>query len=440
MEAYGKALATIESVDDDDLIYGPNGGFTAVLSTPSVDRDGDSLLRDEWVELPEHCTLDMDHGMTVATTIGSFTPYWGDDGSLMMRAAFSSIERAQEARTLVKEGHVRDVSVAFMTDKTKKSGEPRRELLNAGIVGVGSNRDAKIMDSKSFTPAESPLDSEALDRRAQEIPTERAIAEVMKAVLDGTITIKESQWLIAEINFKAPKPYGDVHYADPEEGKYPIDTVAHIRAALSYIGMPRNRAALGSHLAHVEAAIHAAARAHGINVHEGRSVEAAEEKSVGSVYIDVIPRLVGTKAPMGTGDNPALTQAIHDAAVHLGAACYPLQPDDEDPTGATDGANKDVTEVETEEVEAETKDTPEEEVIETIPDDSPLGQWLAQFEKRLSEKLIGTKEPAELPADEAAAASEEEPAPADTKAAEDAADDVTRMAELMRMQLALRDK
>lgn len=38
------------------------------------------------------------------------------------------------------------------------------------------------------------------------------------------------------------KPYGDVKYADPKNGKYPIDTEEHIRAAWSYINMPKNAA------------------------------------------------------------------------------------------------------------------------------------------------------------------------------------------------------
>lgn len=34
--------------------------------------------------------------------------------------------------------------------------------------------------------------------------------------------------------------YGDVQFADPVNDKYPIDTEEHIRAAWSYIHMPRN--------------------------------------------------------------------------------------------------------------------------------------------------------------------------------------------------------
>ncbi|MCA9858568.1 MAG: hypothetical protein KC438_02555 [Thermomicrobiales bacterium] len=34
--------------------------------------------------------------------------------------------------------------------------------------------------------------------------------------------------------------YGDVAFADPTNNKYPIDTEEHVRAAWSYIHMPRN--------------------------------------------------------------------------------------------------------------------------------------------------------------------------------------------------------
>ena len=38
------------------------------------------------------------------------------------------------------------------------------------------------------------------------------------------------------------KPYGDVKYADPKNGKYPIDTAEHAKAAWAYINMPKNAA------------------------------------------------------------------------------------------------------------------------------------------------------------------------------------------------------
>ncbi|MDG3012382.1 hypothetical protein G4X40_19770 [Rhodococcus sp. D2-41] len=146
-ELIQKALATIE---DTDAEAAEHGGFTAVLSTPALDRDGDQLARDEWVEpLPDRITLDMDHEMSVAGTIGSAHPYFDDGGRLMIDATFASTPKAQEVRSLIREGHISTVSVAFMNDRTKKDGVPRRELLNAGVVAIPSNREAVILESKA---------------------------------------------------------------------------------------------------------------------------------------------------------------------------------------------------------------------------------------------------------------------------------------------------
>ncbi|RAV17507.1 hypothetical protein DQP57_00335 [Mycobacterium colombiense] len=180
MQVYSKAFASIEEVAEKD--YGPNGGFTAILSTPSEDRDGDELFQEEWKDFTfDRYPLDMDHGMSVAETVGSFTPYF-DGQKMMMDAYFSSIPRAQEVRTLVDEGHIRTVSVAFMVDKTKKSGEKKRELLNAGIVAIPSNRDAVILASK----AASALKDAFSDATEGDVPD-----EVKKAVLDA-LGVKEA--------------------------------------------------------------------------------------------------------------------------------------------------------------------------------------------------------------------------------------------------------
>ena len=68
---------------------------------------------------------------------------------------------------------------------------------------------------------------------------------------------------------KAAKPYGDVKYADPKNGKYPIDTEAHCRAAWSYINMPKNAAMYpmnGVTLSEVKDRIKAALKKYGADV------------------------------------------------------------------------------------------------------------------------------------------------------------------------------
>lgn len=70
------------------------------------------------------------------------------------------------------------------------------------------------------------------------------------------------------------KPYGDVKYADPKNGKYPVDTAEHARAAWSYINMPKNAAQYpmnGVTLSEVKGRIKAACEKFGIDVSDGDS-------------------------------------------------------------------------------------------------------------------------------------------------------------------------
>jgi len=140
--------ATITNTDSDFP-----GSFEVVLSAPTKDRDGDTLLPEEWKQpLPDHITFDSDHGMSVATTVGSGAPRIDEEtGNLVVSGTYSSLPRAQEVRTLVNEGHIRTTSVAFMTEKEHKDGTSVsvRELLNGAFVAIPSNREALVMASKS---------------------------------------------------------------------------------------------------------------------------------------------------------------------------------------------------------------------------------------------------------------------------------------------------
>lgn len=137
------------TVTSDDM----PGSFEAILSAPTLDRDGEILLADEWkMPLPDRITVDVDHGMTVASTIGSAKPWIDDDGNLRITGTFASTPKAQEVRTLMKEGHINTTSVAFMSEKTQK-GEKTvvlRELLNAAVVAIPSNREALVLASKAL--------------------------------------------------------------------------------------------------------------------------------------------------------------------------------------------------------------------------------------------------------------------------------------------------
>jgi uncharacterized protein len=72
------------------------------------------------------------------------------------------------------------------------------------------------------------------------------------------------------------KPYGNVTYADSKNGKYPIDSKAHAKAAWSYINMPKNAAKYplnGVSLASVKARIKAACKKFGVDVSDKNSAD-----------------------------------------------------------------------------------------------------------------------------------------------------------------------
>ena len=168
---FGAVTVDLKALDPDD----PAGQFEAILSAPTVDRDGEVIDARAFEPLPEHITIDVDHGMSTGTTVGSGTPYYDGD-LLMFRGTFSTLPRAQEVRTLVTEGHIRKMSVAFMNaDRTVdeddgKTHITRAELLNAAIVPIPSNREASILTAK--TAEQAALNMAACPKCAAETSTD----------------------------------------------------------------------------------------------------------------------------------------------------------------------------------------------------------------------------------------------------------------------------
>lgn len=89
------------------------------------------------------------------------------------------------------------------------------------------------------------------------------------AKMTGDFTVRQWLQLAGKVKSASPtKPYGDVKYADPKNGKYPVDTEAHVRAAWAYINMPKNATMYplnGVSLSSVKAAIKAAGSEFGID-------------------------------------------------------------------------------------------------------------------------------------------------------------------------------
>jgi hypothetical protein len=155
------ALASIQPGEDDAAQ--PHGSFHIILSTAAKDRDGDQLHPQEWEQpLPERITMDVDHGMSVATTVGSGVPTI-ENGEMHVRGTYASIARAQEVRALVNEGHVTKTSVAFLNKTTtdgKGAKTTARELLNGAFVAVPANDEARVLASKTVKEGRRNSDSD----------------------------------------------------------------------------------------------------------------------------------------------------------------------------------------------------------------------------------------------------------------------------------------
>lgn len=149
----GKFIAEIKSTTA--TTKAPSGSFEAVLSMPTVDRDREVIDAKAFEPLPDHITIDIDHAMTVEKTVGSGRPYY-DGAVLKFEGTYASHPLAQMVRSLVDEGHIRTMSVAYMNghyeidDNDGLAHLRKGELLNAGIVGIPSNREALITASKSL--------------------------------------------------------------------------------------------------------------------------------------------------------------------------------------------------------------------------------------------------------------------------------------------------
>ncbi len=159
--ALGHIDITLKALDPEPGEDGP-GSCEAILSTNSLDRDGQIVDAHAFDPLPSRMTIDIDHGLSVRSVVGSGVPSYLPDGRLRVKFDFSSIPRAQEVRTLVKEGHLTSMSAAFMNPRIEIDPDDERphirqaELVNGSIVAIPSNRDALILDAKAASVTQDP--------------------------------------------------------------------------------------------------------------------------------------------------------------------------------------------------------------------------------------------------------------------------------------------
>lgn len=148
------AAITVKDLGDGDS---GNGEFEAVLSVPTLDRDGEVIDGKAFDPLPtDGIVIHKDHVMSVDSAVAwADVSYVGDQ--LIARGRYGSDPDSQVIRQKVNDRLIRTMSVGFM-DATRKNvdGTPhitKGELLEASFVSVPSNRQAVILSAKSAAAA-----------------------------------------------------------------------------------------------------------------------------------------------------------------------------------------------------------------------------------------------------------------------------------------------
>lgn len=163
-ELAAKAMITKSEGDGDT----GSGTFTAILSTPNLDRDGEVVKSGAFTPLPERISIDVDHTLSVLDTVASGRPYYDGD-KLMIDGTFASTAKGQEVRQLVNDGHITDMSVFFRRVESEIAPDGKTlltskgELVNAGFVVIPANTEAKVLESKQHDPNEDPGDQASDD-------------------------------------------------------------------------------------------------------------------------------------------------------------------------------------------------------------------------------------------------------------------------------------
>jgi HK97 family phage prohead protease len=122
----------------------------------------------------------------------------------------------------------------------------------------------------------------------------------------------------------AKKPYGNVKYADAKNGKYPVDTAAHAKAAWSYINMPKNASKYpmnGVSLSSVKASIKAACKKFGIDISEKNEAALAAEWADGVIWTKITrDELEEAMNLFAEADTESLPEEVQNAIVLVSSA------------------------------------------------------------------------------------------------------------------------
>lgn len=184
----------------------------------------------------------------------------------------------------------KEVRSLFLDHEDLKSSEWIGEVINPRMDGDTLIGDLAIVDKPTaiklaygakmgISPKVSGSEDEG---RMMKFKYDNFSVVINPAVKTAYINNSEKS---ADPKSKDDASYGDVKYADPgyqkdKKKRYPIDTEKHVRAAWSYISMPKNRKFYtADQVKKIESRIKAAAKKYGISIKNQEGTEMADENT-----------------------------------------------------------------------------------------------------------------------------------------------------------------
>lgn len=196
------ALFEVKALDPASPDADPHGEFEAILSVPTVDRDGEVIDGKAFEPLPAEIPIHKFHDFS--SPVATAVPFYEGD-VLKARGRFDPDPESQAIRAKVGRS-IRFMSVGFMAaTRSDKDGVPhitKAELLEASFVSVPSNREAAILAVK-----------------AAEVPVSTKVGRVLSSKNENDL--RQAVALLTRVLEQVADASAD---PDPEKSKSPAAT------------------------------------------------------------------------------------------------------------------------------------------------------------------------------------------------------------------------
>ena len=165
-----------------------------------------------------------------------------------------------------------DVTADYIHIRVHDSGEFASNTLRTITLGKG----IKAVVGKLTPTGSMVIQSYLFDKSSWDVGKAKAWISSHKKEAEETMSIEARKDVSTADKARAKQEYGDVKYADPANKKYPIDTEEHVRAAWTYINMPKNAKFYSTgELSAIKGRIKTAAKGFGITISESAFIQEA---------------------------------------------------------------------------------------------------------------------------------------------------------------------